>query len=52
MRLRHVSWSVANVLAGAVLVLLILDPSRPLLPIFILLGAAVTLMDLPAFLRR
>jgi hypothetical protein len=31
-------------------VLLILDPTRPLLPVFVLLGAALALLVLPALL--
>jgi len=50
-RLKRVSWSVANLLGGAVLVLLIVDPNRPLLPIFGLVGLAVALLFLPALLR-
>jgi hypothetical protein len=52
MRLKRILWSAANAVAGEVLVLLLLDPTRPLLPIFILLGVAVVLMILLAFLRR
>jgi hypothetical protein len=52
MGLKRVLWSAANLLAGVVLVLLLLDPTRPLLPILGLLGVAVVLMLLPAFLPR
>jgi hypothetical protein len=37
---------------GAVVVLLLLDPTRPLLPVFALLGAAVVLVVLPVVLPR
>jgi hypothetical protein len=50
MWLKRLLWSAANVLAGVVLVLLALDPGRPLLPIFALLAVAVVLMLLPAWL--
>jgi hypothetical protein len=49
-RLKRILWSAANVLGGAVVVLLLLDPTRPLLPVFVLLGVAVVLMFLPALL--
>jgi hypothetical protein len=42
----------ANVLGGVVLVLLIVDPIRPLAPVFILLGLAVLCAIVPRFLRR
>jgi len=50
MRLKRAFWFTANVLGGVVLVLVMIDPGRPLLPIFVLLGLAVVLMFLPAFL--
>jgi hypothetical protein len=40
----------ANVLGWVVFVLLLLDPGRNLLPIFILLAVAVLLAVLPRFL--
>jgi len=52
MRLKHVLWTVANALGAAVLVLLAIDPNRPLQPIFALLGLAVVLWLLPALLPR
>ena len=52
LRLKRVLWSAANVLGGAVLVLLLLDPTRPLLPIFVLLGTAVVFWVLPAIIGR
>jgi hypothetical protein len=42
----------ANVLGGVALVLLALDPGRELLPVVILLAAAVLLAVLPRFLPR
>lgn len=42
---------VANVLGGVVIVLLLLDPTRPLRPVFALLAAAVLFLLLPSFLR-
>jgi hypothetical protein len=50
MRLKRVCWSAANILGAAVLVLLLLDPGRPMLLIFVLLGVGVVLMVLLAFL--
>jgi hypothetical protein len=52
MRLKHVFWSVANVPGGTVLVLFLVDPTRPLLPIFVLLSLAVVLTFLPALLSK
>ncbi len=42
----------ANLLGGVVLVLLLLDPTRPLAPIFVLLSLAVVFAVLPQFLPR
>jgi hypothetical protein len=39
-----------NVLGGAVLVLPAIDPGRPLLPAFALLGVAAALIHLPSWL--
>jgi hypothetical protein len=36
-RLKRVLWASANVLGGAAVVLLVLDPTRPLLPVAALL---------------
>jgi hypothetical protein len=52
MLLKRILWSAANLLGGAVVVLLVLDPTRPLLPIFIVVGTAIVLMVLPALLGR
>jgi hypothetical protein len=41
----------ANVFAGVVLVLLLLDPTRPLVPVFILLALAVVCAAAPWFLK-
>ena len=50
MLLKRLLRSAANVLAGVVLVLLAIDPGRPPLPVFALLGVAVVLMLLPSWL--
>ena len=42
----------ANGFAGIVLVLLVLDPTRPLAPIFVLLGLAVACAIVPWYLKR
>jgi hypothetical protein len=42
----------ANRLAAVVLVMLLLDPTRPLAPIFVLLALAVVCAVMPWFLRR
>jgi hypothetical protein len=42
----------ANLLGGLVLVLLLLDPARPLAPVFALLALAVVCAVLPRFLSR
>ena len=42
----------ANALGAAVLVLLYLDPTRPLLPIFALLAVAVACAVAPSFFRK
>jgi hypothetical protein len=49
---KRISWSVANTLAAVVLILLLADPTRPLLPIFILLGTGVMFMVLPTLIGR
>jgi hypothetical protein len=51
MRLNRLLGSAANVLGGVVLVLLAIDPGRPLPPVLALLGAGVVLMVLPSWLR-
>jgi hypothetical protein len=50
--MRRFLYILANGFAGVVLVLLVLDPSRPLVPIFILLALAVVCAAVPWFLRR
>ena len=50
--MRRVLYFLANLLGGVVLVLLLLDPTRPLAPIFVLLGLAVVFAVLPRFLPR
>ena len=47
---RRLLYLVANVLGGVVLVLLLLDPGRDLLPVFLLLALTVLLVVLPRFL--
>jgi hypothetical protein len=42
----------ANPFGGVVIVLLLLDPTRPLAPIFFLLALGVVCAVLPRFLRR
>jgi hypothetical protein len=44
------SYAVANVLGGVVLALLIIDLTRTLWPVFVLLGLAVLFFVLPRFL--
>jgi hypothetical protein len=48
MRLKRACHSAANVLGAAAVVVLLLDPTRPLLPVIALPGAAVVLMFLSA----
>jgi hypothetical protein len=43
---------VANILAAVVLVLLLLDPTRPLPPVFVILGLSVVCWLAPIFLNR
>ena len=50
--MRRVLYFLANLLGGVVLVLLVLDPTRPLEPVFVLLGLAVVFAVLPRFLPR
>ena len=50
--MKRVLYFLANLLGGVVLVLLLLDPTRPLAPIFVLLGLAVVFAVLPRFLPR
>ena len=50
--MRRVLYFLANLLGGVVLVLLVLDPTRPLVPVFVLLGLAVLFAVLPRFLPR
>jgi hypothetical protein len=47
LKLKRISWFTANTLAAVVLILLFLDPTRPLLPIFILLGSAAPFAGMP-----
>jgi hypothetical protein len=50
--MKRVFYILANGLAGVVLVLLLLDPTRPLVPVFVLLALAVVCSVVPWFLRR
>jgi len=50
--MNRVFYFFANGFAGIVLVLLVLDPSRPLAPIFVLLALAVVCAVVPWYLRR
>jgi hypothetical protein len=50
--MNRVLYFLANGFAGIVLVLLLLDPARPLAPIFVLLALAVVCAVVPWFLRR
>jgi hypothetical protein len=50
--MNRVLYFLANLLGGVVLVLLLLDPTRPLAPIFVLLALAVVCAVLPRFLHR
>ena len=45
-------YALANGFAAVVLVLLLLDPTRPLALVFVLLSLAVVCAIVPAFLRR
>jgi hypothetical protein len=49
---KRLFYLLGNVCGGIVLVLLILDPTRPLLPIFALLGLAVGCVVLAGLTRR
>jgi hypothetical protein len=49
---KRISWAIANTLAAVVLILLFMDPTRPLAPIFILLGLGVVLMVLSGIIGR
>jgi hypothetical protein len=50
--MKRVFYFLANGFAGIVLVLLVLDPSRPLVLIFVLLTLAVVCAIVPWFLKR
>ena len=45
-------YTLANGFAGVVLLLLLLDPTRPLAPVFVLLALDVVCAAVPWFLRR
>src|SRR5262249_25632700 len=49
--MKRVFYILANAFAGVVLVLLLLDPTRPLAPVFVLLALAVVCAVVPRFLR-
>lgn len=48
--MKRVFYILANGFAGVVLVLLLLDPARPLAPVFVLLALAVVCAVVPRFL--
>jgi hypothetical protein len=50
--MKRVLYFVANLLGGIVIVLLVIDPTRTLAPIFVLLGLAVICVVVAWFLRR
>ena len=50
--MKRVFYILANGFAGVVLVLLLLDPTRPLVPVFVLLALAVACAVVPWSLRR
>jgi hypothetical protein len=50
--MRRLLFLLANLLAHVVIVLLLIDPTRPLAPVFVLLALSVACAALPAFLRR
>lgn len=50
--MKRVLYCLANGFAGIVLVLLLLDPTRPLAPIFILLALAVACVVVARYWRR
>ena len=50
--MKRVLYLLANTLAGIVLVLLSLDPTRNLAPVFVLLALAVGCNLLPWYLRQ
>lgn len=50
--MKRVLYLLANLLGGIVIVLLLVDPTRPLAPIFVLLALAVVCAVVPLFLRR
>ena len=45
--MKRVFYTLANGLAGVVLALLLLDPARPLVPVFVLLALAVVCAAVP-----
>jgi hypothetical protein len=49
--MKRVFYILANGFAGVVLVLLLLDPARPLAPVFVLLALGVVCAVVPRFLR-
>jgi hypothetical protein len=48
--MKRLSYATANVLGGVVVVMLVVDPTRPLGPVLALLGLAVLFFILPRFL--
>jgi hypothetical protein len=50
--MKRLLYFLSNLLSGVVLVLLLLDPTRPLIPIRLLLSLDVACAVLPRFLPR
>jgi hypothetical protein len=48
--MKRAHYLLANVLGGVVLVLLLLDPTQPLAPVFVLWGLAAVCVVVPRFL--
>jgi hypothetical protein len=50
--MKPLSYSAANLFGGVVIVPFLIDPHRPLTPIFVLLGLVFVCAVLPSFWRR
>jgi hypothetical protein len=50
--MKHLLYVLANVLAAVAIVLLLIDPDRPLTPVLCLLAVALACAVLPAFVRE
>ncbi len=51
-QMKRACYTPANLLGGAVIVLLLIDPTRPLAPVLVLLALSVVFAVLPRFLPR